>query len=365
MPPEVNGYYEDTWKKIVGGGYNLEIDRANLILSWLTVSQQTLALATLRDALSLSDENLKANPLKKSDIIDLCGGFLRVEGVLDIEAITVALPHHKREQPGGFPEKLVITFIHPSAQHFLLARQQEYFPEAYDVVVKACLRSLTPSKTMYALLPAEPETLSSLSKYVSCIMFGVCTNQCHSNPAMASVSPMFVTLPLYGPLMFGPDTASIWPNVILTHVVVCAWVVNYISMHPRTSLADRLRADATMSSYAYFHLRTHLQQMGSGSSALRNSAIMSVIQQSSQLHVALLLLCTFPLLHWTHIYAGGTGLTAPQAFPICSVIHQVWFRGGIRYESSEVKSFWLQTISRALTLSYLLGFHLILVRRVE
>lgn len=172
-------------------------------MSWLTVSQQTLALVTLRDALSLSNEKLKANPLKKSDIIDLCGGFLRVEGVLDIEAITVALPHRKREQPGGFPEKLVITFINPSAQHFLLARQPEYFPKAYDVVVKACLRSLTPSKTMYALLPAEPETLSSLSKYVSCIMFGVCTNQCHSNPAMVSVSPMFVTLPLYGPLMFG------------------------------------------------------------------------------------------------------------------------------------------------------------------
>lgn len=365
MPPEVNGYYEDTWKRIVGGGNNLEVERAKLILTWLTVSQQTLALVTLRDALSLSNEQLEANPLEESDIIDLCGGFLRVETVLDIEAITVALPHRQREQPGEFPKKLVMTFIHPSAQDFLLARQQEYFPEAYNVVVKACLKSLTPSKTMYALLPAEPETLSRLSEYGSCIMLGVRTNQCHSNPAMVSVSPIFVTLPLYGPLMFGPDAESVGPNVIFFHVLACAWVVKYINMHPWTSLADRLRADGTISSYAYFHLRTHLQQMGSGSFALRKSAIMLVIQQSSQLHVALLLLCVFPALHRAHIYAGGTGLTARQAFHICSVIHQVWSRVGIRYQSSEVKSFWLQTISRALTLSYLLGFPLILVRRVE
>jgi hypothetical protein len=165
--------------------------------------------------------------------------------------------------------------------------------------------------------------------------------------------------------MFGQHAASVWLTVVLIHVVTCAWLGIHISRHPMTNFADRLRADATISSYAYFHLRTHFQEMGSGSSALKNRTIMLVIQRSSQLHVALLLLCTFPVLLWAHIYAAGTGLTALQAYAICSIIHQVWFRAVIRYGTSEVKSFWLQTISRALMLSYLLVLPSIFVRRFK
>ena len=125
---------------------------------WVTLTEHPLTIEALQQALLHSADFTEDTQTTPDSIVAHCAGLLYIDRVRDEAAIEAVL--EKQVKGRGFTvcnlTKSVVRFTHGSAQAYLENRQGEIFPHAHDIIVASCLRAMTPSIVMFAVLPEVP-----------------------------------------------------------------------------------------------------------------------------------------------------------------------------------------------------------------
>jgi hypothetical protein len=112
-----------TWERICNYEDTRDSTYAKIILTWVVHSAQPLSLRQLQHAIAASlidDLNIKDALIPQEDILSLC------TGILTCSAATLGN----------------VSFGHLSAVEHFNSRCLEYFPDAHDLIARACVRYL-------------------------------------------------------------------------------------------------------------------------------------------------------------------------------------------------------------------------------